>query len=119
MKKSKAAGVNQNYDYSHEKRQFRKRLDMWEERADQENQLRSEKSGKPQDIKRWRGLFRAIAGLAMAAYSAGIDGKDSPQALTELEKLSECETDAAGAELIDTLYMFINDAYEEGKKARR
>lgn len=119
MRKSEAAGVNRNYDYSHEKRQFRKRLDIWEEKADQESQLHNEKSGKPQDVKRWRGLFRAIAGLAMSAYCAGIEGRDKPESLSELEKMSELETDDIGAELLNTLLTFIGDAYEEGKKARR
>jgi len=119
MRKHKAAGLHESRDHSHEKRQFRKALDLWEEKVDQESQLQHEKSGKPQDIKKWRGLFRAIAGLAMSAYCAGIEGRDKPESLSELEKMSEIETDDVGAELLDTLITFISDAYTQGQEARR
>lgn len=117
MRKHEAAGLHESRDHSHEKRQFRKALDLWEEKVDQESQLQHEKSGKPQDIKKWRGFLHAVAGLAMSAYCAGIDGRARPGAIAELENMSEL-TDDVSIELRDALITFISNAYEDGKKAR-
>ena len=123
MKTESKARIEGGDMYEHQKRQYRKALEIWREKTDQEYQVYCEKKGKkldPEKLKKWRGLLYIISECEMEAYSAGIDGAVEPDIIAKIEALSEEVADEyMGREFFEAVAGIIRSSYFDGQEARR
>lgn len=119
MNKIIGAGVEQIDKYEFEKRQYSRGLDLWQERADQERQVYYEKRGQEPDNKKWRGLLHIIAKFKLDAYTAGIDGGDMPNVISDIESMADqFSDDPMGSMFFGVIADTLIDSYTQGQEAR-
>ena len=119
MNKIIGAGVEQIDKYEFEKRQYSRGLDLWQERADQERQAYYEKRGQEPDNKKWRGLLHIIAKFKLDAYTAGIDGGDMPNVISDIERMADqFSDDPMGSMFFGVIADTLIDSYTQGQEAR-
>lgn len=115
MNKIIGAGVEQIDKYEFEKRQYSRGLDLWQER-----QAYYEKRGQEPDNKKWRGLLHIIAKFKLDAYTAGIDGGDMPNVITDIESMADqFSDDPMGSMFFGVIADTMIDSYTQGQEARR
>lgn len=119
MNKITGTGVEQIDRYDYLKRQYSRQLEIWQERADQEYQLCCEKQGRESN-KKCRGLLHIIAKFKLDAYTAGIDGDDMPNVITDIENMANhFSDDPMGGMFFETIGETLIDSYTQGQEARR
>lgn len=120
MNKIIGAGVEQIDKYEYMKRQYSRALDLWQERADQEHQAYCEKQGREPDNKKWRGLLHIIAKFKLDAYTAGVDGGDMPNVISDIESMADqFSDDTMGSMFFGVIADTLIDSYTQGQEARR
>lgn len=120
MDKITGAGVEQIDKYEYMKRQYSRGLDLWQERADQEHQAYCEKQGIEPDNKKWRGLLHIIAKFKVDAYTAGIDGDDMPNVISDIKSMADhFSDDPMGGMFFGAISDTLIDSYTQGQEARR
>lgn len=113
MKKIKGTETDK---YEFQKRQYRKSLDLWEEKIEIENH---EKEMPVTKLKQWRDLIHVISEYMMEAYSAGIEGGEEPDIISNIEEMyEEFAGTQIGIEIWRSLISLMRDSYEDGRKAR-
>lgn len=120
MKVIKGAGVEHIDRYDHQKRQYRRALEIWQEKAEHECKVYHEEHCCRNDSDQWRGLFHIISELSMEAYTAGIEGAEEPDIIARIESVSEdFSDDPIGSEFWKIYAGIIRQSYTDGQEARR